>query len=475
MSPLYFYCILLNDTGVQPEKSIKREVLSMTADDVRIEDLSRSSRDEIVHCCRAKRGSFPEHVEKNVAAIIADVAEKGDSALRRYAKKFDGTESKDFRVNGLEIADASKGVDDSLAPALDIAIERVRRFHEHNLQKDWKFTDELGDVLGQKCTPLKRVGIYIPGGKAAYPSSLIMTAVPAMAAGVGEIVVTSPPSSFVAPSALCAVLQKLGCINEVYRVGGVQGIAALALGTESIPRVDKIAGPGNIYVALAKKLLFGYVDIDMVAGPSEVLVITDGSIHPRVTASDLIAQAEHDENAKALCAVKSLRAAGEVAEWIAQLAGRSPRKEIIEKSIRQNGCIYIVKDVQDAVFLANEIAPEHLELQVMKPQDYVKDIINAGAIFIGRYSAEAFGDYIAGPSHVLPTGGTARFFSPLNALSFMKFSSIVRMSKRGADVLGKHARILAESEGLYAHAQSVGERLEERDQQGDYDSPVGTQ
>ncbi len=435
----------------------------MNAGDIRIEDFSRLGRHEIAEFCRSRRGMFPGDAEKKVAAIIADVEENGDRALQRYTKKFDGVDVSEFRVSSLEIKDAARGIDEPLSEAIDIAIERVRRFHEHNPISDWTFTDELGNLLGQKCTPLRRVGIYIPGGKAAYPSSLIMTAVPAMAAGVREIAVVSPPSSFAAPSAICAVLQKLGCINEVYRVGGVQGIAALALGTESIQCVDKIVGPGNIYVTLAKKQLFGYVDIDMVAGPSEVLVIADGSVHPRVTASDLIAQAEHDENARALCAVTSLKSAKEISGWIVQLAEQSSRKEIIEKSIRQNGCIYIVKDVQDAVFLANETAPEHLELQVQDAQEYVKDIVNAGAIFIGQYSAEAFGDYIAGPSHVLPTGGTARFFSPLNVLSFVKFSSIVRMSKEGTEALGMHARIIAESEGLHAHVLSIEDRMSDQD------------
>jgi len=445
----------------------------MIVEDIRIKDFSNTSRDIIAEFCMNKQVTFSKDAEKDVAGIIDDIEENGDGALQKYTKKFDGADLSEFSVSSLEIADAAGGIDETLSEAIDIAIERVRRFHEHNPISNWTFTDELGNLLGQKCTPLRRVGIYIPGGKAVYPSSLIMTAVPAIAAGVEEIVVVSPPSSFTAPSALCAVLQKLECLNEVYRVGGVQAIAALALGTESIPRVDKIVGPGNIYVTLAKKLLFGYVDIDMVAGPSEVLVIADGSVHPRVTASDLLAQAEHDENAKALCAVTSLKLAREIANWIVLLAEHSPRKEIIEKSIRQNGCIYIVRDLQDAVFLANETAPEHLELQVQNPQEYVKDIVNAGAIFLGRYSAEAFGDYIAGPSHVLPTGTTARFFSPLNVLSFMKFSSIVRMSKTGADALRKYACIIAESEGLYAHSQSIRERMSDRDHDGEFGSSVG--
>jgi len=445
----------------------------MIVDDIKIEDFSNTSRDKITAFFRNKQVTFSKDAEKDVTGIIDDIEENGDSALQMYTRKFDGVDLSGFSVSGLEIADAARGIAESLSEAIDIAIKRVRRFHEYNPISDWTFTDELGNLLGQKCTPLRRVGIYIPGGKAVYPSSLIMTAVPAIAAGVEEIVVVSPPSSFTAPSALCVVLQKLECLNEVYRVGGVQAIAALALGTESIPRVDKIVGPGNIYVALAKKLLFGYVDIDMVAGPSEVLVIADGSVHPRVTASDLLAQAEHDENAKALCAVTSLKLAREIATWIVQLAEHSPRKEIIEKSIRQNGCIYIVRDLQDAVFLANEIAPEHLELQVQNPQECGKDIVNAGAVFLGRYSAEAFGDYIAGPSHVLPTGTTARFFSPLNVLSFMKFSSIVQMSKTGADALRKHACIIAESEGLYAHSQSIRERMSDHNRGGEFGSSVG--
>jgi histidinol dehydrogenase len=288
-----------------------------------------------------------------------------------------------------------------------------------------------------------------------------MTAVPALTAGVRELAIVSPPSSYEPPSTLCAAARVIGCTAEVYRVGGVQAVAALALGTERVRRVDKIVGPGNIYVALAKKELYGHVDIDMVAGPSEVLIIADGSVDPRLTAVDLLAQAEHDEDARAICVVLSRKHAEQVKKWMLELAAKSPRREIIAASISRNGRIYIVDGMDAALHIANLIAPEHLELQIEDSRAVLPKIKHAGAIFLGRASAEAYGDYVAGPSHVLPTGGTSRFFSPLNVSSFMKFSSVVQMSERGMRELGDAASILAEREGLNAHADSVRFRLEE--------------
>jgi len=433
-----------------------------TATDIRIENLSHLSPDEIMDRVGEVQISFPENVAKTVREIVAAVARRGDEALIEYTKHFDGATitTDTLRVTEHEMAAAREGLEPQLMEALEISAQRVQDFHRHAVPQDWDYTDGFGNVLGQKCTPLERVGIYIPGGKASYPSSLIMTAVPALTAGVREIAVVSPPSSFEAPSALCAALCLIGCTAEVYRVGGAQGVAALALGTESIRSVDKIVGPGNIYVAMAKKELFGHVDIDMVAGPSEVLIIADGSVDPRLTAVDLLAQAEHDEDARAFCVTLSAEHALQVKRWTLELAAASPRREIVAESITRNGRIYVVDDMETALRIANVIAPEHLELQIEDSRAVLPKIKHAGAIFLGWTSAEAYGDYVAGPSHVLPTGGTSRFFSPLNVLSFMKFSSIIEMSERGMRELSGPASVLADVEGLSSHGDSVRFRLD---------------
>ncbi len=431
--------------------------------DICIEDFSNLSPGTIAERIGESRSGFPEEILTAVREIIGAVAERGDEALVEYTKRFDGADISpgQLRVTEDEMEAAQEGLDSKIRDALQVSVKRVEAFHRHAVPQDWDFTDRFGNVLGQKCTPLGRVGIYIPGGKASYPSSLIMTAVPALTAGVRELAVVSPPSSYEPPSALCAAALLIGCTAEVYRAGGVQGIAALALGTKSIRKVDKIVGPGNIYVAMAKKELYGYVDIDMVAGPSEVLIIADGSVDPRLTAVDLLAQAEHDEDARAICVVLSREHAERVRKWTLELAAKSPRREIIAASISRNGRIYIVDSVDAALHLANAIAPEHLELQIEDSRAVLPKIKNAGAIFLGRTSAEAYGDYVAGPSHVLPTGGTSRFFSPLNVLSFMKYTSVVQMSERGIHELGDTASVLADMEGLSSHADSVRFRLEE--------------
>jgi histidinol dehydrogenase len=425
--------------------------------DIPIKDVTEMDPQELDAEATLGRNTFPEDVEKAVREVIADVDRRGDAALIEYTERFDGVKltADSLRVGQDDIAEAARGVDDAVKQALEIAVERVRDFHSHALPKDWEFSDLLGNVLGQKCSPLERVGIYVPGGKAAYPSSLIMTAVPAMAAGVRSLVILSPPSSFEPPSPLCAALLIVGCVQEVFRIGGVQGIAALALGTQSIRGVDKIVGPGNIHVTMAKKTLFGYVDIDMVAGPSEVLIIADGTVDPGMAAADLLAQAEHDERARALCVTTSPSHATEVRRMVLDLARRSPRRRILERSLTDHGTIYLVKSLEAAVHLANALSPEHLEIQTEEPRALLPKIRNAGAIFLGPCSAESFGDYVAGPSHVLPTGGTARFFSPLNVLSFVKFSSIVDMSPKGVQVLSSHAAALADAEGLYGHGDSI--------------------
>jgi histidinol dehydrogenase len=432
--------------------------------DIRIEDFSGIGPDSIEGLIHKSTNGFPSNIEKQVLNIIRDIAKRKDRALIDYTKQFDDY---DLEVDALkvpmeEIRESGTGFDKKLERALEISIERVRRFHKHHIPQDWTYTDEHGNEIGQLYRPIERVGVYIPGGKATYPSSLIMTAVPAMVAGVDQVVVVSPPSSFEKPSALCAALIAAGFTDEVYRIGGAHAIAALALGTESIRRVDKIVGPGNMYVALAKKSLFGYVDIDMIAGPSEILIITDGSVHPGITAIDLLAQAEHDEDARVSCVSRTLEHAHEVQKWVRKLTRESPRKDIIQKSITNNGRIFVVDDDDCAARIVNVLAPEHLEIQIEDPQAILPKIKNAGAIFIGKYSAEAYGDYVAGPSHVLPTGGTSRFFSPLNTASFFKVSSIVRMSKRGMESLGLHASLIAQIEGLSAHADSIKFRKDKR-------------
>ena len=436
--------------------------------DIRIENLSKLDFDEIGRRLGEMQLGFPEEVRKSVGEIINAVAQRGEEALALYTKQYDGVEisADQLRVTQEEIRAAQEGLHPGLMEALETSIRRVKEFHIHSLPGDWDYTDDLGNVLGQKCTPLERVGIYIPGGKASYPSSLIMTAVPALAAGVREIAIVSPPSSFQVPSALCAALNSIGCTAEVFRVGGVQGVAALAMGTERIRRVDKIVGPGNVYVAAAKKELYGYVDIDMVAGPSEVLIITDGSVDPRITAIDLLAQAEHDEDARAICVTLSEEHAKRVKKWTLELADKSSRREIIARSIATNGRIYVVDDMHTALHIANTIAPEHLELQIEDSRSVLPKIKHAGAIFLGSSSAEAFGDYVAGPSHVLPTGGTSRFFSVLNVLSFVKFSSVLEMSERGMRELSGPASMLADIEGLSSHGDSVRFRVDRGDEHG---------
>jgi histidinol dehydrogenase len=434
----------------------------MITDFIKIEDLSKLGPGELSDRFRAETTRFPRDVEGRVRKIIDDVARRGDDALLDYTRRFDGVkiERGALRVSRDDLREGAKGVGEEVSRALDVAIERVRAFHEREVIVDWEFTDSLGNKLGKRRFPLERAGIYVPGGKASYPSTLVMTAVPAMTAGVREIVLAAPPSSFDSPSALAECALKLGEVGEIFRVGGVQAIAAMALGTETVKRVDKIVGPGNVYVAMAKKLLYGHTDIDMIAGPSEVLVLADGSVDPRLAAVDLMAQAEHDEHARALCVTWSPGHAQEVKEALGELLRSSPRAAIIEKSLRDNGGVFVVKNEECALALANAVAPEHLEIQTARPEELLPAVRHAGAIFLGKHTAEAFGDYVAGPSHVLPTSGTARFFSPLSVLSFVKFSSVVEMSERGARELGGHASALARAEGLFEHARSVDLRLE---------------
>jgi len=402
-------------------------------------------------------------VEQVVLGIIADVRQRGDAAVLELTRRFDRLEATDLaalEVTADEMDAAFSQVDEADVAALMLAVERVTRFHEKQKTQTWISTEEPDVMLGQKVTPLQRVGIYVPGGKASYPSSVIMNAVPARVAGVGEIIMVAPtPGGEINPHVLVAA--RLSGVDRIFRIGGAQAVAALAYGTATIPKVDKITGPGNIYVATAKKLVFGQVGIDMIAGPSEILVISDGSGSPAHIAADLLSQAEHDELASSIL-ITTDRAFGErvAAEVERQLALLS-RESIARASWEKYGAIIVAQTLDEVIAFSNRIAPEHLELAVADPFAILPQIINAGAIFMGHWTPEAAGDYLAGPNHTLPTGGTARFFSPLSVDDFIKKSSIVYFSKAGLQRLGADIVRIAGLEGLEAHGKSVSMRLEQ--------------
>jgi histidinol dehydrogenase len=389
-------------------------------------------------------------VQKAVRAILADVRKRGDAAVRAYTKKFDGVEPRQYAVTEkfLETIPADQ------AQALRAAHERIRAFHEKQLQKSWEFTDADGTRLGQQVSALDRVGLYVPGGKAAYPSSVLMNAVPAKVAGVRELVMASPN-----PNPLVLAAAALAGVNRVLGIGGAQAIGALAYGTKSIARVDKIVGPGNAYVAEAKRQVFGEVGIDMLAGPSEILVIADGSAPPEWVAMDLFSQAEHDESAQAILLSPDENYLGAVALAIGRLIGEMPRKKVIAASLKARGALILTRDLEEACAVANRIAPEHLELAVQDPEKISSLVKTAGAIFLGKWSSEAIGDYCAGPNHVLPTAGTARFSSPLGVYDFQKRTSLIGVSQQSAAKLGRIAMVLAEGEGLTAHARAAEMRI----------------
>lgn len=427
--------------------------------DIRIDDLSDLTEEQIRKRVSSSRESLYQfkEAEKKAGAIIEDVLKHGDEALLRYTEIFDNVllREEDIVVRSQDIERFSSGFDEAFVEALKVSIKRVGEFHRRELPSNWFFKDEYGNRLGQRYVPVERVGIYVPGGKALYPSSVVMTAVPALIAGVERISLASPPSSFRVPSEICLAAKLIGGISGFYRIGGVQVIAAMAFGTESIERVDKIVGPGNIYVAAAKKLLYGVVDIDMIAGPSEIVVVWEEGNDAKFIATDLLAQSEHDEDARAICIVYSMKHAEKLKHTILKMLSSTERKDIICKSLIRNGRIFVVRNRDSAVAIINEIAPEHLEIIAEDAESYLDGVKNAGAIFLGKYSPVAIGDYIAGPSHVLPTGGTARFFSPLNVRSFFKLSSIIELSQYGCEELGRFASIIAEKEGLGAHRDSV--------------------
>ena len=400
--------------------------------------------------------------EAAVADILANVKEKGDEALFSYTKEFDKVEvtPETIRVTEEEIEEAYKAVDASLLEVIRKALVNIRSYHEKQRQNSWFTSTENGTMLGQKVTPLNRVGVYVPGGKAVYPSSVLMNIVPAKVAGVPHIVMTTPPGKDgkVNPSTLVAA--KEAGADEIYKVGGAQAIGALAYGTESIPKVDKIVGPGNIYVALAKKAVYGYVSIDAIAGPSEILVIADETANPRFVAADLLSQAEHDELASAILVTTSEELAKKVSDETDKFIKELSRGEIIQKSLDNYGYILVTDTMDEAIETANEIASEHLEIQTKNPFDVMTKIRNAGAIFIGEYASEPLGDYFAGPNHVLPTNGTAKFFSPLSVDDFIKKSSIISYSENALRAIHEDIEAFATAEHLTAHANSIKVRFE---------------
>ncbi len=410
----------------------------------------------------AWEGVSDETVMKTVSQIIQQVRQRGDQALIEYTNKFDRTTFKtptDLEIGKTRLQQAYDGLSDDYKQLLEKSSARIRSYHEHQKQDSWTYTEADGTVLGQQVTPLDKVGLYVPGGKAAYPSSVLMNAIPAKVAGVPELIMVVPTPDGLQNELVLAAAAVSG-VDRVFCIGGAQAIAALAYGTELVPAVAKIVGPGNIYVATAKRQIFGVAGIDMIAGPSEILVICDGKTNPDWIAMDLFSQAEHDEDAQSILISPDAGFIERVKQSIEKLLPEMERSEIIRKSLQTRGGLIHVKDLAEAAEISNYIAPEHLELSVADPQTYVKSIRNAGAIFMGRYTAEAVGDYCAGPNHVLPTSRTSRFSSPLGVYDFQKRSSLIMCSEQGASNLGVIAAQFARGEGLTAHARSAEFRIQ---------------
>ncbi len=404
-------------------------------------------------------------VNRTVDEILARVRSEGDAAVVDYSNRFDRLQQDSMAALELgaeRLQQALDGLDDQQRQALEVAAQRVRDYHQHQLQSSWQYTEADGTVLGQQVTPMDRVGIYVPGGKASYPSSVLMNAIPAKVAGVKEIIMVVPtPGGEVNQLVMAAAA--LAGVDRVFTIGGAQAVAALAYGTETVPQVDKIVGPGNIYVATAKRAVFGRVGIDMIAGPSEILIVCDGLTDPDWVAMDLFSQAEHDEDAQSILICPDADYLDRVQASIDKLLPTMERQAIIATSLQNRAALIQVADLDQAVELVNRIAPEHLELSVADPDALLPAIRHAGAIFMGRYTAEALGDYCAGPNHVLPTSGTARFSSPLGVYDFQKRSSLIAFSADGASVLGQTASVLARGEGLTAHARSAEYRIKPSD------------
>ncbi|AUS98173.1 histidinol dehydrogenase [Clostridium thermosuccinogenes] len=400
-------------------------------------------------------------IMKTVGEVISSVRQKGDEALMEYASRFDNVKltAETMRVSKEEIAEAYSRVDGELIEVIRKAKANIEAFHAKQKENSWFSSEKDGVILGQLYRPMEIVGVYVPGGTAAYPSSVLMNVVPAKVAGVPKVVMVTPPKKEGINPAVLVAANEAG-VDEIYRIGGAQAVAALAFGTESIPKVDKIVGPGNIYVATAKRMVYGYCDIDAVAGPSEITVVADETANPCFVAADMLSQAEHDVMASAILITTSERLAEEVKKELEKQASRLSRKEIIEKSLENYGAIIITESLEKAMEVANRIAPEHLELCVQEPFSLLGSVRNAGAIFLGNYSSEPLGDYFAGPNHVLPTSGTARFFSPLNVGDFIKKSSIISYSAKALGSVKDDVIRFAEAEGLTAHANAIRIRFE---------------
>jgi histidinol dehydrogenase len=406
-----------------------------------------------------RRGGRHSDIEKRVADIVGAVKRQGDRALLHYTQRFDKRRlsASQLEVGRSEIAAAVARVPEKDIGILRLAARRIAAFHRRQMLKSWQYRDPLGMVLGQRIAPLDRVGVYVPGGKACYPSTVLMNAIPAKVAGVKEVIVTSPIGS---DGDIILAAAHIAGIDRIFRVGGAQAVAALAFGTRTIPKVDKIVGPGNIFVATAKRLVFGEVAIDSIAGPSEILLVADGSADPSYVAADLLSQAEHDELASALCVTPSPGLASRIQKAIEDRLQNTQRRSITVKSLKHYGGIIVTRGMTEAAEIVNRIAPEHVELMVKRPRELARAIRNAGAVFLGPYSAPPLGDYVAGPNHVLPTGGSARFFSPLGTYDFLKRTTVIQAEKRALRALAPSIAHLARLEGLDDHARSVEARFE---------------
>ncbi|MCP1101086.1 histidinol dehydrogenase [Aequitasia blattaphilus] len=430
---------------------------------MRIEKITNENLNTILENLLKRSPNNYGDYEDVVKGILEEVKKRGDEALFEYTKKFDGAfiTEENILVSEEEIEQAYRNIDDDLLWVIRKSLKNIKSFHEKQKQRSWIDTHDNGVMLGQKVTPLNRVGVYVPGGKAVYPSSVLMNIVPAKVAGVDEIIMVTPPEKDNSINSTTLVAAREAGVSKIYKVGGAQGIAALAYGTKSVPKVDKITGPGNIYVALAKRAVYGHVSIDSIAGPSEILILADESANPKFVAADLLSQAEHDELASAILVTSSIELAKQVSDWVSEYTSALPRKEIIEKSIENYGYILVTDSLEESIGVANEIASEHLEIMTKEPYEVMTKIRNAGAIFIGEYSSEPLGDYYAGPNHVLPTNGTAKFFSPLSVDDFIKKSSLISYSKEALFEAADDIMKFATAEELSAHAHSIRVRLEE--------------
>ena len=426
---------------------------------IRIAKADGVSERELINQLKARSGEIDRKVTSAVTDILNNVKQNGDDAVREYTLKFDGHMPSKFEISREEIDSSPDKCDRDFILALYKAADNIRDFHARQKQQSWLEPKQNGVILGQRIRGLKRVGVYVPGGTAAYPSSVLMNVIPAKIAGVKEIVMVTPPQKDGTANPDILAAAKIAGVDRVFLMGGAQAVAALAYGTQSVPKVDKIVGPGNIFVATAKKLLYGTVDIDMIAGPSEILIVADKSANPKFLAADLMSQAEHDKMASAILLTTSEETANETAKELSRQMQTLERKDIIEQSLNDFGAIIVCKDISEAVDFANELAPEHLELAVDNPMEYIGRVDNAGSVFLGHYSPEPLGDYFAGPNHVLPTSGTARFFSPLSVDSFIKKSSFIYYTEPALSEAKDDIIKLAETEGLTAHANSIKVRF----------------